>query len=162
MTDLHDPEELSIRCATPSDLDVILRHRERMFLDMGYADDDRLATARSLSAGFFAQGLADGSYRGWLVERADQIVAGGGIVLLRHHASPRDPFERRPVVVNMFTEPEHRRRGLARRLMAVMIEWSRSEGFSSLHVHTSRAGRALYESLGFAPTNEMRLPLKQG
>ncbi len=43
----------------------------------------------------------------------------------------------------MYTEPSHRRGGLARRLMEEMIGWC----------------RALYASLGFTPTNEMSLGL---
>jgi len=56
----------------------------------------------------------------------------------------------------MYTEPEHRRRGLARRLMEAMIGWCREEGYASLFLHASDEGRALYAALGFSPTNEMR------
>ena len=59
----------------------------------------------------------------------------------------------------MYTDPAHRRRGLARRLMETMIAWARAEGHATLYLHASDEGRGLYESLGFAPTNEMRLVL---
>ena len=49
----------------------------------------------------------------------------------------------------MYTEPEHRRRGLARRLMAEMIAWCRAAGLGSVSLHASDAGRPLYEALGF-------------
>ena len=44
--------------------------------------------------------------------------------------------------------------------MAVMLAWCRAQGMSSLNLHASDSGRALYESLGFAPTNEMRIDLR--
>ena len=59
----------------------------------------------------------------------------------------------------MFTEPEHRRRGLARRLVDTMVEYGRGAGLGSLYLHASLEGRALYESVGFEPTNEMRLAI---
>ena len=59
----------------------------------------------------------------------------------------------------MFTDAAHRRRGLARRLMETMLEWCRAEGMRFLYLHASDDGRPLYESLGFTPTNEMRLAL---
>ena len=81
------------------------------------------------------------------------------MVLLAYPPHPLDPRSRRPFVVNMYTEPEHRRRGLAQRLMEAMIAWSRREGYASLFLHASDAARPLYEARGFEPTNEMRLKL---
>jgi predicted GNAT family acetyltransferase len=64
------------------------------------------------------------------------------------------------VIINVYTEPEARRQGLARRLMSLMIQWLKEQGFKSVVLHASDAGRHLYEELGFVPTNEMRLCLK--
>jgi predicted GNAT family acetyltransferase len=64
------------------------------------------------------------------------------------------------MIVNVYTEPDHRRRGLARRLMVTMLDWLRQEGYGTVSLHASDYGRALYESLGFRATNEMRLQLK--
>jgi GNAT superfamily N-acetyltransferase len=59
----------------------------------------------------------------------------------------------------MYSEPEARRLGIAKQLLQTMLDWCRHEGFRSVALHASPAGRPLYESLGFQPTNEMRLPL---
>ena len=108
----------------------------------------------------FARALGEGSYRGWLAQDHDgRVVAGGGIILLPYHSSPRDPSPQRAWIVNMYTEPEHRRQGLARRLMDEMIGWCRGRRMTTVYLHASEEGRALYESLGFTPTNEMRLHL---
>jgi GNAT superfamily N-acetyltransferase len=56
-------------------------------------------------------------------------------------------------------EREHRRKGVARELMKVMIAWCRENGFTSVGLHASEEGRPLYEQLSFQPTNEMRLNL---
>ena len=61
----------------------------------------------------------------------------------------------------MYTDPEFRRQGIARRLMQTMIDWCRKEGFVRVDLHASDKGRPLYESLGFEPTNEMRLNLRK-
>jgi len=59
-------------------------------------------------------------------------------------------------VVNVYTEPEWRGRGIARALMKVLMEWAAGQGADRLVLHASDAGRPLYQSLGFEPTNEMR------
>jgi len=60
-------------------------------------------------------------------------------------------------ILNVFTEPEWRRQGIARRLLQNIIDWARAERIESLVLHSSEAGRSLYERLGFIQTNEMRL-----
>ena len=131
-----------------------------MFEQMGFTEPRALDEMVVNAAPLFRRGLSDGSYRGWLVEDpGGGIVAGGGVIILEYHPNPADTVPRRAWVVNMFTEPAHRRRGLARRLMETMVGWCRTEGMRHLYLHASDDGRALYESLGFAPTNEMRLDL---
>jgi len=150
----------SIRPALPPDLDVILGHRLRMFQDMGHHDVAALEKSVASSRPLLEQRLANGSYRGWLVEHpADGIVAGGGLITLDFQANPQDPEPRRTWIVNMYTEPAHRRRGLARTLMETMLDWCRTSGMRSVSLHASDHGRALYERFGFRPTNEMRLEL---
>jgi GNAT superfamily N-acetyltransferase len=151
---------VTVREATPEDLDVVMHHRRRMFADMGNRDAAALDAMEASSRPIFARALADGSYRGWLaVESSGRVVAGGGIIRLPYHSSPRDPDPRRSWIVNMYTEPEYRRRGLARRLMESMIEWCRAERMANVFLHASDEGRPLYDALGFKPTNEMRLAL---
>jgi len=153
-------DALRLRSATPDDIETVLHHRCAMFRDMRLADEAAIAAARKASEPFFLRGLKDGSYRGFLLETVDgTIVAGGGVVLLEYQPGPRDPSPRRPMVVNVYTEPAWRRRGLARRLMDAMLAWTREAGYANLFLHASDQGRGLYESLGFVPTNEMRVSL---
>lgn len=154
----HDT--VRVRAATEADLPLVLRHRRSMFAAMGHTDESRLDAMEQFSAPFFAQGLREGTYGGFFaLHTDDRVIAGGGVVLLEYQPHPDDPHPRRPFVVNMFTEPEHRHRGLARLLMEEMIGWCRHQGYGSLFLHASHEGRRLYESLGFTATSEMRLRL---
>lgn len=152
--------QLTIREGTLADLETIMHHRRSMYLDMGYHDESALAAMIASSRPFFAERLANGTYRAWLVENATkQIVAGGGLFVYDYHPSVSDPRPKRLLIVNMYTEPPYRRKGIARRLMETMIRWCREQGFGSVVLHASVEGRPLYESLGFKQTNEMRLML---
>jgi GNAT superfamily N-acetyltransferase len=153
-------EEITIRKARPSDLGIIMHHRRSMFADMGHRDPTTLSAMLATSEPLFERGLEDGSYQGWLAEGSPGVVvAGGGVIILEFHSHPRDPRPRRAWIVNMYTEPSFRRRGLARRLMEAMIVWCREVELTSVFLHASDEGRPLYASLGFTPTNEMRVDL---
>ena len=61
----------------------------------------------------------------------------------------------------MYTEPDFRRQGLARRVLETMLAWCREQEIVRVYLHASDEGRPLYESLGFEATNEMKLMLKR-
>ena len=149
----------SVRRATLDDTDMLVRHRLRMFEDMGVmsapgADPERLTTA-------YRQWLADlmpiDSYVAWVVEdRLDDgttaIVSGGGATLIPWPPGPRYPGTRLAFVYNVYTEPAHRRRGLARLIMDAIHAWCRDQGIGSMALNASRDGQPLYEAMGYHVT----------
>jgi GNAT superfamily N-acetyltransferase len=152
--------DMLIREATVSDLATIMRHRRGMFSDMGFCDSTALDAMEATSSPFIKAGLQEGSYRAWLAEAKGIVVAGGSLLIVGHPSAPHDPSPRRAWILNMYTEPEYRRRGFAKAIIETIIDWCRIQGFASVFLHASDAGRHLYEVLGFTPTNEMRLLLK--
>ncbi len=154
-------EELAIRRATASDASIITHHRRRMFEDMGYADYPTMAEMCTLFEDWVRKKLILGEYLGWLAVDGDAVVAGGGLSELEWAPSLLDVRTRRVYIHNVYTEPDYRRQGLARRLMVAMLDWCREEGIMAVSLHASDEGSALYESLDFKQTNEMRavLPL---
>jgi GNAT superfamily N-acetyltransferase len=153
--------DIRIRKAAATDLKHILHHRRAMFEEMGFRDPAVLESMEDLSKGYFSEALRSGSYVGWLAEDLNrQIVGGGGIVVASWPGYPGEELAERAWILNMYVEPGMRRRGLAKRLMEVMIKWCREKGLGAVSLHASSAGRPLYESLGFQQTNEMRLQLR--
>ena len=61
------------------------------------------------------------------------------------------------LIVSMWTEPAHRRRGLGRTVVETILAWGRANGVTRFTLHASEAGRPLYALYGFTQTNEMRL-----
>jgi GNAT superfamily N-acetyltransferase len=146
-----------VRQATLDDVDALVRHRIGMFTDMGL-QLDAPALERSFRA-WLAAMMPAGTYRAWLVETVGNaekrepaggsVVAGGGITVLPWPPGPHDMGARLAFVYNVYTEPAHRRRGLARRLMDEIHAWCREAGISAVALNASEDGRPLYESIGY-------------
>jgi GNAT superfamily N-acetyltransferase len=160
-------ETFHVRLATPADADTIAWHRARMFHDMGDVPPELFDEFRVKAKVAIEKMLALGEYIGWLASpdgASDNIIGGAGLQLQR--ALPR-PFAsvagtkvsdgRLGVIINVFTEPEWRRRGVAEKLLRRTIEWARAEHVDRIILHASDEGRSLYERLGFVVSNEMRL-----
>ncbi|HEV2468086.1 MAG TPA: GNAT family N-acetyltransferase [Candidatus Sulfotelmatobacter sp.] len=151
---------LTIRPATVVDIPEIIRQRRRMYEDMHYTDSSALDTMSHLTADYLSTAIPDGSFHAWLACDGDRPVAGGAVLISRWPAHAYDLECRRATILNVYTDPGHRRRGIARQLMQTMIAWCRQEGLARISLHASDDGRHLYESLGFEPSNEMRLNLR--
>lgn len=152
---------ITIRETTLADIPEIVRHRRAMFDDMGMGDAASRGRMEAASYPYLQDVIAGGEYRGWFAIIPDGQVAGGVGILLQ--STPPRPWEiktQRPYLLNVYVYPAYRRRGIARLLTQVSVDWCRGQGFAAVSLHASQFGRSLYESMGFQPTNEMRLILK--
>ena len=153
-----DGNDVRIREAGSADLETILHHRRSMFRDMGEGTVEQLDRMVEVARPWVARALADGSYRHWLaIDSSGAVAGGGGVLLSPWPANPHDPCTERAVILNVYTEVEFRRRGIAERVMQTMLVWIKTYSLRSVNLHASEEGRALYEKLGFVQTNEMRL-----
>jgi GNAT superfamily N-acetyltransferase len=158
---------VEIRAARASDISLIATHRASMFRDMGLLPDASAPDLIDATGSYLAEALPSGEYVGWLASPRGEpqtIVGGAGVQLRRilpfpyeGTAGPAIGLGRQGIVLNVYTEPGWRRRGIARELMTAVLRWARTERLESLVLHASSDGRALYEELGFTATNEMRL-----
>jgi GNAT superfamily N-acetyltransferase len=153
--------EFAIRPGTLDDAETIVSHRRAMFLDMGYPDDDAMEHMLERFRPWLKQKIQAGEYLAWFAIREDGAVAAGlGMWLMDWPPHMLGPGRWRPNILNVYTRPESRRNGLARRLAETAIEWCRANRLTTVILHASDAGRPLYASMGFQPSTEMRMILK--
>jgi GNAT superfamily N-acetyltransferase len=158
--------KFQVRRATVEDAAIIARHRARMFHDMDEISDEAYDDFLAASREWTERGLTSGEYIGWLAVPKDEpklIVSGAGVQLRQAPPHPCRPSRgggfakgRHAIVLNVFTEPEWRKRGAANFLMKEILAWAREERLDRLVLHASDQARSLYEKMGFIATNEMR------
>jgi ribosomal protein S18 acetylase RimI-like enzyme len=148
-----------IRMATLEDVATLVEHRRAMFVDMGYSGTDQLAAMAAAFDPWVRRKMQSGEYVAFLAMESDGPAAGLGVWMMDWPPHVVGRSQQRANILNVYTRPESRRRGLARRLMQTALDWLRSQQLDTVILHASPDGRALYESLGFAQTNEMRLIL---
>jgi GNAT superfamily N-acetyltransferase len=169
-----------IRAATVAEAAVLGAHRAAMFREVGRTRSEAAETAlRDVATQAIQAAMAAGVYLGWLAERAEPSddlaeaaeasphpdrtfhVIGSASVYLQA-TLPRPSGDGMgvvtgptPLVVDVYTHPNWRRRGVARSLMQALLAWAESAGMDRVRLHAAEAGRPLYEQLGFHSTNEM-------
>ncbi len=94
--------------------------------------------------------MEEGSARSWLVEVEGEAVACGTLALFVRPPYPGNLAGREAYLLNMYTLPAWRKRGMASALLDAMAAYAREQQLGKLWLHASDQGRALYERFGFA------------
>jgi len=143
--------DYAVREATLDDVEALAHHRLAMFTEMGVAFD--APVIRQMFTDWLIKMMPAGEYRGWVcVSGTGEIVAGAGITLLKWPPGPSAIVsERIAFVYNVYTEPAHRKRGLARRLMDTVHAWCAAHGVGAAALNAAPDARHLYESQGYRP-----------
>lgn len=152
--------EFRTRLATLHDIPTIIHQRHAMFAEMGTGTPDSLNRMDTGFAEWLREKMASNEYLGWFALSAENaIIAGVGLWVQDWPIGPVDQVGRRGYVMNVYTEPPYRGQRLARRLVQITLDYSRSIGLETVLLNASDAGRPVYEKLGFSASAEMRLAL---
>ena len=159
-TKMNLAEGIALRRATLDDAETIALHRRMMFRDMGYHDDALLDAMTEKFLPWIRAKMAAGDYLAWLaVSAQDIVVAGAGLWLMDWPPHMLGSGALRGNILNVYTQPEFRHRGLARWLVEAALHWCKTNEVDLVILHASDDRRRLYESLGFRAGNEMRITL---
>jgi GNAT superfamily N-acetyltransferase len=150
----------TLRRATPADAALLARHRAAVWIEVGDFAADTMAAQEPVWTAYLRDALAEERYVAWIaVDDGDAIVGSGAVLIGRAIPRPGSPSDLTGRVHSVYIEPHARRRGIARAIMAAVLEYAREHDLISLTLHPSDEGRQLYTSLGFVPADEMVLRL---
>lgn len=127
-----------------------------MFAEIQMLDEPVLDALERRSVSWTDRMIREGKYYGWIATDSGRSVASAGLLILDWPPHPFDPEgELRGYLLNVYVDPEYRKRGLAHELVVRSMAEARRRGIRVVALHSSQAGRPIYERLGFYATNEM-------
>ena len=134
------------RRMTPGDVGEFIETRIRQLREEGATEDVDL---RPALRDYYRRHMADGSFVAWLAVDGGRIVATGGLSVVERPPHFGCPTGRVCLLSSMFTEPEYRRRGIARQLLGRIVKEARARGCGAVQVTASDMGALLYGDFGF-------------
>lgn len=145
-----DVDTLEYRKAGIDDIDELTETRlEVMYEVWDLAADANLETCAQQTRTYYEQAIPTGEHTALLVHDGDSFVACGGISYFRVMPTWDNPTGRKAYVMNMYTRPAYRHRGIARRMLSMLVDDARARGVDFIALEASDAGRPLYEREGF-------------
>ena len=116
--------------------------------DSGGMEPEALRAVEAGLPGYFAGHLNDDLVA--YVARTDGELAACAMLLVAEKPmSPAFITGKTGTVLNVYTRPEYRRRGFARRLMHMLLQDASDRNLSFVELKATEDGYGLYKSLGF-------------
>ena len=146
--------------ATLEDLDLLVRTRIQVLLAANRLPEDTdMSAVEQASRDYYTAALADGSHAAWLVFDGDTWIGAGGVSFYRVMPTYHNPSGRKAYLMNIYTHPDYRRRGVARHMVDLLVGEARERGVTAISLEATAMGMPLYESYGFVRMPmEMELP----
>ncbi len=146
--------QLTFRRAGVQDLEAYLPLRMAMLAEVSMLPPEPgLTSLWSANRRYFEESLKKESYLAWLAESQEETIAIGGLLLFYRPPTGENLSGLDGYVMNMYTLPAWRGRGIASRLMEMIVEEMRRRAAGRLWLHATPLGRPIYERYGFAPVN---------
>jgi GNAT superfamily N-acetyltransferase len=152
---------VKIRRATLRDLDLLVRHRREMFLDMGHTDADELRQADAAYRRWARARMRSGELVAFVAEEKGEPMASGSVWMKPVQPRPGYVGGVEPYLLGMHTDAAHRGKGAASRIVRAAISFVRKAGYPRMSLHATGMGRPIYARAGFVETNEMKLDLNR-
>ena len=131
---------------TEKELDVFIQIRIRQLREEGATEDIDMAPALQ---DYYRRHMSDGTFVSWLAMDGDRIVGTSGMSFVEKPPYFGCPSGKMCLLSSMFTDPEYRRKGIAKELLSRVVEEARAYGCGTVQITASDMGVVLYTDFGF-------------
>lgn len=98
---------------------------------------------------YYHRHMADGTFVSWLAVDGDKIIGTSGMSFVEKPPYFSCPSGKIGLLSSMYTDPDYRRRGIAKELLRRVVEEARNYGCGSVQITASDMGVLLYTDFGF-------------
>lgn len=137
---------MNFRLATLDDLEWIIDLRKQLLIEEGQIVSSNIDEELNT---FFENQLKSHQYVQWLVEEDNKVIATGAIQFISFPPSYFNPTGIRGYILNMYTHPDYRGKGIAKQLVNETLKEAQSREVQHIFLISSEMGKPLYKKIGF-------------
>ena len=151
---------LTYKKATIEDIDILTETRIQVLRAANQLSNKvDLSEMRKQSYHYYQKALCDGTHVAYLIFDEHRFAGTGGVSFFQVMPTYHNVSGNKAYIMNIYTKPAYRRRGIAYRILDLLVSDIRSKGVIAVFLEATEAGRPLYEKYGFVKMNdEMELP----
>ncbi len=136
--------------AAADDLDLLVDIRIKVLRAANQLSDDvDMSEIRAQSYRYYSRALCDGTHIAYLVFDGTRFVGSGGVSFFQVMPTYHNPSGLKAYIMNMYTDSDHRRRGIAYKTLDMLVSDAKEQGVTAISLEATDMGRPLYEKYGF-------------
>ena len=143
---MENTSKITYRKLTEADLPTFIQMRITQLHEEGAKEDFDLVPALK---DYYIRHLADGTFVSWLALDGDKIIGTSGMSFVEKPPYFGCPSGKLGLLSSMFTNPDYRRKGIAKELLHRVVEEARAYGCGAVQITASDMGVKLYTAYGF-------------
>ena len=143
---------MEIRIADNNDIDTLMSIRLEMLKVVNDLSDDY--TFSDELAEYSRKYFLNGDQTTVLAFDNGRAVACASISYIEIMPTFSHPKGKRGHIMNVYTNVSHRRKGIAKKLMEMLIADAKAKGATEISLDATEQGRPLYEAMGFKASDE--------
>ena len=142
------------RKATEEDIEILTKLRVKFLQEVEKPDlDESSASLNSSIFQHFTEKMKKDEFISWVAIEEDAIIATSGVSFLEVPPSFGNISGKEAYVMNMYTEPDFRKKGIGTQLLDLIIDEISEKGIKKIRLHTTEIGKPIYLKKGFKDSN---------
>ncbi|MCL2408532.1 MAG: GNAT family N-acetyltransferase [Oscillospiraceae bacterium] len=152
---------MQIRKATIVDMDLLIKLRSDFLLSdvEGYSVQE-VEVIREKNRSYFEKWIPSGNLLVFVAEDNDETCSTAFLSIVERPPRNADTSNLVGTVYNVYTYPQYRRKGIATKVMAALLDEAKVLGVASVDLLATDDGKPLYEKLGFQIPNYTTMRIK--
>ena len=138
--------EIEYRKLGEKELDVFIEMRINQLREEGAKEDIDLKPAL---LDYYKRHMKDGTFVSWLALDGNNIIGTSGMSFVEKPPYFGCPSGKIGLLSSMFTNPNYRRKGIAKELLSRVINEAKQYGCGTIQITASDMGVKLYTDFGF-------------
>ena len=144
---LYDHTVIRYRRAGCEDIRLLVELRKTVLIAAnGLAEDADLSHMDAACAAYFAD---EEKHTTFLALEGEKVVGVGSVDYHTEMPTVANPTGKCAFLMNIYTAPEYRRRGIAAEIVRLLIEDAKERGAGSIMLEATKMGKPLYRKMGF-------------
>ncbi|WP_195983749.1 GNAT family N-acetyltransferase [Clostridium sp. D33t1_170424_F3] len=152
--------EFTYQRGTLADVELLTKVRIQVLRAANQlSETEDLSLVEQTSRDYYLSSLSDGSHLAYLVFHGETVAGAGGVSFYRVMPTYHNPTGLKAYIMNMYTHPSFRRKGIAWNTLHLLVEEAKTRNAGLISLEATAMGKPLYEKYGFIQMqDELWLP----
>ena len=156
-----EKHKINYRRAGVGDIEILVEYRVRFLNEFfNHPEDEEAETIRKELEEYFSKLIPSEDFIALLAEYNGEVIGVGGMAVWQILPTYGFKSGRAGCILNMYTIPEARGKGVCTRLLDELIKEAKSLGIRYLHLRASDDGINIYRKTGFVEPECVEMELK--